>query len=140
MQCIYELKYCPTDILLGHSVLQLRSIVIFDNLVVLVARFFWFFVIIAYYYVINLIDVYNFWLDLCGAVPVAVLRVFLGNVTSFWSTFVLGGGVGGNVTFHGIRFPAGILIINICHVLLGHIRMWRDSLSRDSRVVCLRAS
>ena len=26
-------------------------------------------------------------------VPVRVLRVFLGNVTSFWSTFVLGGGV-----------------------------------------------
>ena len=25
-------------------------------------------------------------------VPVRVLRVFLGNVTSFWSTFVLGGG------------------------------------------------
>ena len=28
-----------------------------------------------------------------------------------------------NVTFHGIRFPVGILIINICPVLLGHIRM-----------------
>ena len=27
------------------------------------------------------------------------------------------------VTFHGIRFPAGILIINIRPVLLGHIRM-----------------
>ena len=67
MQCIYKLKYCLSDILLGHSILQLRSIVIFDNLVVLVARFFWVFVIIAYYYVINLIDVYNSWLDLCGA-------------------------------------------------------------------------
>ena len=29
---------------------------------------------------------------LCMAVPVTVLRVFLVNVTSFWSTFVLGGG------------------------------------------------
>ena len=28
---------------------------------------------------------------LCMAVPVTVLRVFLVNVTSFWSTFVLGG-------------------------------------------------
>ena len=33
---------------------------------------------------------------------VKVVRVFLGNVTSFWSTFVLGGG-GGNVTFRGIQ-------------------------------------
>ena len=40
-------------------------------------------------------------------VPVTVLRVFLGNVTSFWSTFVLGGG--DNVTFHGIHDSAGIL-------------------------------
>ena len=37
-------------------------------------------------------------------ISVKVVRVFLGNVTSFWSTFVLGGG-GGNVTFHGIQFP-----------------------------------
>ena len=29
---------------------------------------------------------------LCMAVPVTVLRVFLVKVTSFWSTFVLGGG------------------------------------------------
>ena len=36
-------------------------------------------------------------------VSVKVVRVFLGNVTSFWSTFVLGGGGGeGNVTFRGI--------------------------------------
>ena len=41
---------------------------------------------------------------LCVEVPVRVLRVFLGNVTSFWSTFVLGGG-GGNVTFRGIQVP-----------------------------------
>ena len=41
---------------------------------------------------------------LCVEVPVRVLRVFLGSVTSFWSTFVLGGG-GGNVTFHGIQVP-----------------------------------
>ena len=67
MKCIYELKYCLSDILLGHSILQLRSIVIFDNFVVLVARFFWFFRIIANYYVINLIDVYNSWVYLCGA-------------------------------------------------------------------------
>ena len=38
---------------------------------------------------------------LCVEVPVRVLRVFLGNVTSFWSTFVLGG----NVTFRGIQVP-----------------------------------
>ena len=34
---IYELKHCLSDILLRHSTLQLRSIVIFDNFVVLVA-------------------------------------------------------------------------------------------------------
>ena len=33
-------------------------------------------------------------------VSVKLVRVFLGNVTSFWSTFVLGGG---NVTFRGIQ-------------------------------------
>ena len=52
---------------LTNGILQLRSIVIFDNFVVLVARFFWFFRIIAYYYVINLIGVYNSWVYLCGA-------------------------------------------------------------------------
>ena len=74
------------------------------------ARFYWFVLILAYYYVINLIGVYIFWVYLCGAgcpvgsnnfvgdtlcveIPVTVLRVFLGNVTSFWNTFVLGGGV-----------------------------------------------
>ena len=41
-------------------------------------------------------------------ISVKVVRVFLGNFTSFWSTFVLGGG-GGNVTFHGIQFPREIL-------------------------------
>ena len=66
-RCIYELKHCLSDILLRHSILQLRSIVIFDNFVDLVARFFWFFRIIAYYYVINLIGVYNSWVYLCGA-------------------------------------------------------------------------
>ena len=35
-------------------------------------------------------------------VSVKVVRVFLGNVTCFWSTFVL---VGGNVTFRGIQVP-----------------------------------
>ena len=34
-------------------------------------------------------------------VPVTLFRVYLGMVTCFWSTFVLGGG-GGNVTFPGI--------------------------------------
>ena len=55
---------------------------------------------------------------LCVEVPVTVLRVFLGNVTSFWSTFVLGGG--GNVTFHGIQVPREYFIINIRPVPLGH--------------------
>ena len=45
---------------------------------------------------------------LCEEVPVRVLMVFFGNVTSFWSMFVLGGG-GGNVTFRGIRGSAGTL-------------------------------
>ena len=49
---------------------------------------------------------------LCVAVPVTVLRVFLGNVTSFWSTFVLGGGV-----------PREYFIINIRPVPLGHFGM-----------------
>ena len=40
-------------------------------------------------------------------ISVKVVRVFLGNVTSLWSTFVLGGG--GNVTFHDIQDSAGIL-------------------------------
>ena len=31
---------------------------------------------------------------LCVEVPIRVLRVFLGSVTCFWSTFVLGGGGG----------------------------------------------
>ena len=39
-------------------------------------------------------------------ISVKVVRVFLGNVTGFWSTFVLGGG---NVTFHSIQFPREIL-------------------------------
>ena len=53
-------------------------------------------------------------------ISVKVVRVFLGNVTSFWSTFVLGGG---NVTFLGIRVPRKCFIIIICPVPLGHIRM-----------------
>ena len=36
-------------------------------------------------------------------ISVKVVRVFLGDVTCFWSTFVLGGG--GNVTFRGIQVP-----------------------------------
>ena len=62
---------------------------------------------------------------------VKVVRVFLGNVTSFWSTFVLGGG-GGNVTFHGIQFPRECFIIYVSLVPLGHIRMWRVRLSCSS--------
>ena len=73
------------------------------------------------------------------AVPVIVLRVFLGNVTSFWSTFVLGGG-GGNVTFHGIQFLREYFIIDVSLVPLGHIRMWHVRLSWESRVTCSRVS
>ena len=40
-------------------------------------------------------------------ISVKVVRVFLGNVTSFLEHVCAGGG--GNVTFHGIQFPAGIL-------------------------------
>ena len=49
---------------------------------------------------------------MCVEVPVTLFRVYLGMVTNFWSTFVLGGG-GGNVTFHGIYilFPAGITLL-----------------------------
>ena len=50
-------KHC--DILLRHSMLQLCSVVIFDNFVVLVSRFYWWFCILTYYYVINLIGTYN---------------------------------------------------------------------------------
>ena len=44
-------------------------------------------------------------------ISVKVVRVCLGMVTCFWSTFVLGGG---NVTFHGIDgFPRGSFLFNI---------------------------
>ena len=59
---IYELKHCLSDILLRHSILQLRMIVIFDNFVVFSGSF----AQIAYYYVINLIRIYNSWVYLCG--------------------------------------------------------------------------
>ena len=49
---------------------------------------------------------------LCVAVPIRVVRVFLGDVTCSWSTFVLGGG-GGNVTFRGIQVPRNTLYIII---------------------------
>ena len=71
-------------------------------------------------------------------ISVKVVRVFLGNVTSFWSTFVLGGG--GNVTFHGIQFPRECFIIDVSIVPLGHIRRWHVLLSWDSRVICSWAS
>ena len=55
-------------------------------------------------------------------VSVKVVQVFLGNVTSFWSTFfVLGGG--GNVTFHGIQVPRNTLYINIPLVPQGPSKM-----------------
>ena len=44
------------------------------------------------------------------------------------------------VTFHGIQFPREYFIIDIRPVPLGHIRMWHSLLSRDSRVICSRAS
>ena len=40
-------------------------------------------------------------------ISVKVIRVYLGIVASFWSTFVLGGG--GNVTFHDIQDSARML-------------------------------
>ena len=43
---------------------------------------------------------------LCVEVPVTLFRVYIGMVTRFWSTFVLGGG--GNVTFHDIQVSAGM--------------------------------
>ena len=39
-------------------------------------------------------------------ISVEVVRVYLGIVTSFWSTFVLGGG--GNVTLYDIQDYAGM--------------------------------
>ena len=46
---------------------------------------------------------------------------------------------GGNVTFHGIRLPREILYhIDVSLILLGHIKMWRDRLSWESRVRCSR--
>ena len=71
-------------------------------------------------------------------VPVTLFRVYLGMVTSFWSTFVLGGGGGGNVTFLDIQDPAGMFCSDIGPVLMGLSRMWRDRLSRKHRVVCSR--
>ena len=71
-------------------------------------------------------------------ISVKVFRVYLGMVTSFWSTFVLGGG--GNVIFHGIQFPREYFIIDVSLAPLGHIKMWRVRLSWDSRVTCSRVS
>ena len=49
---------------------------------------------------------------LCVEVNVTLFKVYLGMVTSFCSTFVLGGG--GNVTFHGIySFPRDSFIVGI---------------------------
>ena len=37
------------------------------------------------------------WEPLCVEVPFTLCRVYIGMVTLFWSTFVLGGGGGGGV-------------------------------------------
>ena len=61
-------------------------------------------------------------------ISVKVFRVYLGMVTCFWSTFVLGGG--GNVTFHGCMVSRGnYFIIGVSHAPRGHLRMWRVQLS-----------
>ena len=65
---------------------------------------------------------------LCVEVPVTLFRVYLGMVTCFWITFVLGWG---NVTFHGIYMGSrgNYFIIGVIHALLDHLRMWRVQLS-----------
>ena len=62
-------------------------------------------------------------------ISVKVFRVYLGMVTCFWSTFVLGGG--GNVTFHGIYVGSrgNYFIIGVSYAPMGHLRMWRVQLS-----------
>ena len=102
---------CLCDILLRHSILQLRSVVIFDNFVLLVSRFFWLFRILARYDVINMIGTYKFWVcyvglgarsvvsflrgePLCVEVPVTLFRLYLGMVTCFGVRLCWGGGGG----------------------------------------------
>ena len=65
---------------------------------------------------------------LCVEVPVTLFRVYLGMVTFYWSTFVLGGG---NVTFQGIYMGSrgNYFIIGVSHAPRGHLRMWRVQLS-----------
>ena len=65
---------------------------------------------------------------LCVEVPVTLFRVYLGMVTSFWSTFVLGGG---NVTFHGIYMVSrgNYFIMCVSYAPMGHLRMWHVQLS-----------
>ena len=55
-------------------------------------------------------------------VPVRVLRVFVGMVTSFGARLCWGGGGGGNVTFHGIQVPREHYYINIPPVPQGPSR------------------
>ena len=53
-------------------------------------------------------------------ISVNVVRVYLGMVTCFWSTFVLGG----NVTFHGIGFSRGIPLSLISVCTSGPLQKW----------------
>ena len=69
-------------------------------------------------------------------VSVKLVRVFLGIVTSFWRTFVLGGG-GGSVAIPGNTCPSGPLCVLSSHcvwaTVSGVIRCWGDSVVGCSR-------
>ena len=89
--------------------LQLCSVVIFDNFVVLVSRLLVVFHT-DFYYVINVIGIYIYWVccmglgarlvvtfswgePLCVEVRVTLVRVYLGMVTCFRARLCWGGGV-----------------------------------------------
>ena len=63
--------------------LQLRSVVIFDNFVVLVSWFFWLVRILACYYVIDMIGTYNFWVYCVGLGARSVVSFSRGSL-SVW--------------------------------------------------------
>ena len=67
--------------MLRHSMLQLRSVVIFDNFVVLVSRFFWLVRILACYYVIDMIGTYYFWVCCMGMGARSVVNFFPGGAS-----------------------------------------------------------